>query len=140
MLGELLQLLGAFALAFPLAFERERRTRAAGVRTFPLVAMASCGFVLIGQSSFAGNPDAMARVLYGLMTGIGFIGGGAILKQGEDVHGVATAASLWATGGIGAAVGFGEWDIAIALCVVTTATMVFSPAIKEQIDENGDAD
>ena len=117
-LSHLAELAVAFVLALPIGWDRERTARSAGLRTFPLVAVASCGFVIIGTDVGADNPDALARVLYGLMTGIGFIGGGAILKDGGSVRGTATAASIWNTGAVGAAVGFQRYEIAIALSAV----------------------
>jgi putative Mg2+ transporter-C (MgtC) family protein len=140
LISNLLHLLLAYSLALPMAIERERHARSAGLRTFPLVGMASCAFVLTALSAFGAESDAHARVLYGLMTGIGFIGGGAILKQGSNVKGTATAASIWSTGAIGAAVGFGSYDIAIGLSVATAATLLFSPALKEKIDEEDTVD
>lgn len=130
-----IQLAVAYVLALPMAIERERNARSAGLRTFPLVAMASCGFVLTGASALGDAPDGQARILYGLMTGIGFIGGGAILKQSRGVSGTATAASIWSTGAIGAAVGFGQYAIAVAVSIATGATLFFTPALKKQIDE-----
>jgi len=65
----------------------------------------------------------MARVVEGVITGIGFIGGGAILKHGNTVQGTATAASLWATGAIGASVGLGSFDVAITIAVFTILTL-----------------
>ena len=116
---------GAFVLALPIGWERERahETMSAGLRTFPLVAVAACAFVLIGIGSV--GPDAHAHVLYGVMTGLGFLGAGAIIKGEAGVHGTATAASVWATGAIGAGAGFGRFDIAVALCVLTYATLRF---------------
>ena len=67
----------------------------------------------------AGHPEALARIVEGLITGMGFIGGGAILKNGGSVHGTATAASLWATGAIGVAVGLGVLDVAVMVALVT---------------------
>jgi putative Mg2+ transporter-C (MgtC) family protein len=69
----------AYLLAIPVAFNRERAGRSAGLRTFPLVAAGCCANVLIGVDVLGDNPDALAGVIYGLMTGIGFIGGGAIM-------------------------------------------------------------
>jgi putative Mg2+ transporter-C (MgtC) family protein len=69
------------------------------------------------------SPEAMARILEGLITGMGFIGGGAILRQSESVKGTATAASLWVTGAIGASVGLGSYDVAVMLAVVTVTTL-----------------
>ena len=76
-----------------MAWDREREIRGAGLRTFPLVAVASCGYVMVGISVL-GDSGGHARILYGLMTGIGFIGGGAILKQKREVIGTASAASI----------------------------------------------
>jgi putative Mg2+ transporter-C (MgtC) family protein len=72
----------------------------------------------------------MARVFYGLMTGIGFIGGGAILKNGGSVHGTATAASLWTTGAMGGAVAFGRYEIAALLTLIVWLTFRYAPAVK----------
>ena len=63
------------------------------MRTFPLVAIAACGFVQATEGLLRGEPEGMARIVEGVITGIGFIGGGAILKNGGEVHGTATAAS-----------------------------------------------
>jgi putative Mg2+ transporter-C (MgtC) family protein len=62
------------------------------------VAVASCAFVLATAESLADHPEGRARIIEGVITGMGFIGGGAILKTGDTVRGTATAASLWATG------------------------------------------
>ncbi|MDP2358492.1 MAG: MgtC/SapB family protein [Beijerinckiaceae bacterium] len=112
----------AYLLAFPIGWDREHEERSAGLRTFPLVALASCGFVQATEGITAGNPEAQARIIEGLITGIGFIGGGAIIKQGAAVEGTATAAGLWATGAIGAAVGLGSYDVAIAIAGFTIFT------------------
>ena len=88
----------AYALAFPIGWEREKKERSAGLRTFPLVALASCGFIQGTEAFLSNSPEGTARVVEGLITGVGFIGGGAILKHGASVQGTATAASLWATG------------------------------------------
>ncbi len=67
----------AFVLALPVAWNREQRARGAGLRTFPLVSIAACGYMLVGMQVYSGS-DAEARVMYGIITGMGFIGGGAI--------------------------------------------------------------
>ncbi len=113
----------AYLLALPVAWDREREARGAGLRTFPLVATASCGFILITETVMPGDKAAASRILQGLMTGIGFIGGGAILKQGSTVEGTASAASIWNTGAIGAAVAYARYDIAIILGLVNFATL-----------------
>jgi putative Mg2+ transporter-C (MgtC) family protein len=113
----------AYLLAVPIGWNREHEERSAGLRTFPLVALASCGFVQAAEGLTANSPEAMARIVEGLITGMGFIGGGAILRQTESVKGTATAASLWITGAIGAAVGLGSYDVAVVLSLLTVITL-----------------
>jgi putative Mg2+ transporter-C (MgtC) family protein len=77
------------------------------------------------------SPEAMARIIEGLITGMGFIGGGAILRKEDSVRGTATAASLWVTGAIGIAVGIESYDVAVILTLVTAATLWFLPPLKK---------
>lgn len=101
LLTYLLRIAGAFLLALPVAWERERSTNIMGLRTFPLVSVASCAFVLMSLAVVGTDVDAQSRIIQGLMTGMGFIGGGAILKDGDRVRGSATAASVWLVGALG---------------------------------------
>jgi putative Mg2+ transporter-C (MgtC) family protein len=119
----LMTLLFAYVLALPIGWDRERNERSAGLRTFPLVAIAACGFIQAAETITAGSPEATARIVEGLINGVGFIGGGAILVGKGGTRGTATAASLWATGAVGAAVGLGAYDIAIVLSFMTFATL-----------------
>ena len=107
----------AYTLALPVGWYREREAHSVGVRTFPVVAMASCGYLLL-MSSPAFDGAARSRVLQGMVAGIGFIGGGAILKSEGNVHGTATAASIWNTGVIGAAVALDRFMLAIMLAAL----------------------
>ena len=113
----------AYCLALPIGWDREREERSAGLRTFPLVALSACGFIQASEAVFGSSPEAMARVMEGLITGVGFIGGGAIIKHGSAVRGTATAASLWATGAVGAAVGLGSYDVAVVIALFTFLTL-----------------
>ena len=113
----------AFMLALLIGWNREQEDRSAGMRTFPLVAIAACGFVQAVEVLLRNEPQGMARVVGGVITGIGFIGGGAILKGGGEVQGTATAASLWATGAIGVAVGLANYDVALVICLFTVLTL-----------------
>ncbi|HVV47374.1 MAG TPA: MgtC/SapB family protein [Bryobacteraceae bacterium] len=119
----------AWLLVLPTGFWSERQGNAVGIRTFPLVSMASCGFLLLLQS----NPSDSSRVLQGLITGIGFVGGGAIVRQGLSVRGTAIAASIWAAGAIGAAVALGRIEFAVILALMDVFTMVALIPIKEKI-------
>lgn len=116
-------LMVAYILALPIGWDREQNERSAGLRTFPLVAIAACGFIQAAETVTLGNPEATARVVEGLINGVGFIGGGAILVGKLGTRGTATAASIWATGAIGVAVGLGSYDTAIVLSIVTFATL-----------------
>lgn len=132
--GSLVALLIAFALAFPIAWNRERGRRRMGLRTFPLVAMASCAYVLIGVRIAGGSPESLSRIVQGLMTGVGFIGGGAILKSKEEVRGASTAAAIWATGGVGAAVATDRLELASAVALLTFLTFLVLTPIREQLN------
>jgi putative Mg2+ transporter-C (MgtC) family protein len=127
----------AYALAFPIGWNREREERSAGLRTFPLVAVATCGFVQATESLAIGEPEALARIIEGLIVGMGFIGGGAILKTTDSVRGTATAASLWVTGAIGVAVGLGIYDVAAMLTIVTFLTLWLATPLKAIAKEEG---
>ena len=70
----------AYLLALPIGWDREHSNRSFGLRTFPLVAVVTCGFMLVGMSVIS-STDGEARIIQGIITGIGFIGGGAILKD-----------------------------------------------------------
>lgn len=114
----LVKLAIAFALALPVAWDREKRTRIMGLRTFPLVAMATCGFVLVAQTFIpADAADAQARVIQGLVGGIGFIGGGAIIKDKDRVLGTASAASIWLMGALGVAIAYDNLEVALILAI-----------------------
>jgi putative Mg2+ transporter-C (MgtC) family protein len=128
----------AYVLALPIGWDREKGTRSAGLRTFPLVGMASCGFIIIAQQVARESPEAQARIIEGVITGIGFIGGGAILKDGGSVRGTATAASIWNTGAIGAAVAYGYYEIAIVLSVMNFLTLRFLTPLEQSLRPNGD--
>ena len=122
----------AYALAFLIGWNREREDRSAGLRTFPLVAVAACGFIQAAEGVVRGEPEASARIIERVIPGIGFIGGGAILKDGGEVHGTATAASLWATGAIGIAVGLANYDVAVVICLFTIATLYVLSKLKRE--------
>jgi putative Mg2+ transporter-C (MgtC) family protein len=133
-LGELLL---AYVFAIPIAWDRETRARTAGLRTFPLVAMATCAYMLIGYQLLE-STDAEGRVMQGLITGMGFIGGGAILKHRGKVEGTATAASLWATGTIGLAIASHRIEIALVISVLTFLTLRFlKPLMGREVEEEG---
>jgi putative Mg2+ transporter-C (MgtC) family protein len=123
-LDHLVHLLVAFILALPIGWHRAREEQSAGLRTFPLVAMASCGFVQTGISVLGSGAVTQANIMQGVIIGVGFIGAGAIMKEGAVATGHATAASVWVVGIIGAAVGYGYYDIGLILAAANLAVLL----------------
>lgn len=128
-ISNVLALLVAYVLTLPIAVEREQHRHGPGLRTFPLVAVASCGYVLLAENVL----ESSARVLAGLLAGIGFIGGGAIFKTESDVRGLATATSLWTTAAVGAAVAFRRYEIAIVLALLDTLILEYRMPMRRWI-------
>jgi len=124
----------AYLLAFPIGWWWEKARHSVGIRTFPLVAVASCCYVLVARQVLGVSNPNLDRIIQGLMTGIGFIGGGAIFKEGVTVRGTATAASIWSVGALGGAVGCGTYDIAILLSLVNLITLRLLRRFKESLD------
>jgi putative Mg2+ transporter-C (MgtC) family protein len=129
------KLLIAYGLGLPTGWERFKHDRSAGLRTFPLVAVASCAYLLVAVQP---NLDvaAQSRILVGVMTGIGFIGGGSIVKEADSVHGTATAASLWNMGAIGAAVAFGNYGLGVLLCVINYITLLVMSILEKRVKKD----
>ena len=128
----------AYALTALIGWDREREAHSAGLRTFPIVGMASCGYLMV----LGNQPDiaAQSRVLQGLITGIGFVGGGAILKEGATVRGTATAASVWNAGVIGASVALEHYEIAILLALLNLFTLRALLPLKQWLDRDKGAE
>lgn len=122
-----------YLLTALIGWEREQEAHSAGLRTFPLVGIASCGYLLI--LGVQPNSADQSRVLQGLITGIGFVGGGAILKEGTTVRGTATAASIWNAGVIGASVAMERYEIAIILAALNLFTLRALLPLKNRIDK-----
>ncbi|HYW43503.1 MAG TPA: MgtC/SapB family protein [Bryobacteraceae bacterium] len=133
------RILVAYLLALPVGWFREREAHSVGVRTFPLVAMASCGYVLLAVPAYHNSIDAQSRVIQGMVAGIGFIGGGAILRARGNVHGTAAAASIWNTGVLGAAVAQDRFFLAAALAAINLFALRVLLPLKQKLDERAEA-
>lgn len=131
------RLLLAYLLALPVGWYREKEGHSIGVRTFPLTAVASCAYILLATSSHM-DSASQSRVIQGLVAGIGFIGGGAILKAEGGVHGTATAASIWNTGALGAAVALDRFEIAVTLALLNLFALRVLRPVKDRLDNGGD--
>lgn len=135
MLAHTLQMVIAFVLVLPIGINRESSKYRIGLRTFPLVSLASCGFALLGFETQGGeDASAMGRIVSGVITGIGFIGGGAILKKDNMVEGTSTAAAIWAAGCIGVAVAMGRLEIAVLVSLFTFLIFYFATPLKETLE------
>jgi putative Mg2+ transporter-C (MgtC) family protein len=118
------RLMTAAVLGAILGFEREVRQKAAGLRTNTLIAIGSALFTVMSYELAAdGNADP-ARVAAQIVTGIGFLGAGAIMRTGSGVQGLTTAATVWVNAAVGVAAGGGEYHLAFIATGVTLATLL----------------
>ena len=130
----LLNLIGALLLGLMVGYERSYHGRAAGMRTYGLVCMASAALTVIGgypadwfgghTSHFLVNSDP-TRIVQGIVTGIGFLGAGVIMREGFNISGLTTAASIWASSVIGVMVGVGFYMSAMGLALLCAMSMIF---------------
>ncbi|MBI2099231.1 MgtC/SapB family protein [Candidatus Uhrbacteria bacterium] len=113
------QLVIAALLGGIIGFEREWTGKSAGLRTYALVALGACLFSVLSEAFSTSPYFDPSRVLSQIVVGVGFIGAGLIIVQGGKVRGLTTAAGLWITAAIGAAVGLRLYSIAIASVILT---------------------
>jgi len=134
-------ILVAMGLTLPIAYNRERKSNSAGLRTYPLVAIATCSYTLLAMEVI-GDTEAMGKFMAGIVTGIGFIGGGAILKAKDDtrVSGLANAASIWNTGAIGMAVAWKRFEIAILIALLNFLILRMGAEAKKVVIPDEDRD
>ncbi|QGZ40498.1 putative Mg2+ transporter-C (MgtC) family protein [Pseudoduganella flava] len=134
----LLNLLGALLLGMLVGYERSYHGRAAGMRTYGIVCMASAALTVIGgypDHWFGGQMTALAgtdptRVIQGIVTGIGFLGAGVIMREGFNISGLTTAASIWASSVIGILVGVGFYAAAMGLALLSAMVMIYLSRIE----------
>ena len=111
----LLRLVLAVIAGGLIGLEREVVHKPAGVRTHMLVCLGAALFVLV---TFQTTPNEVARIIAGIATGIGFLGAGTIFKAKNDVHGLTTAASIWAVAGVGIAIGLGYYLMTLVAVIL----------------------
>jgi putative Mg2+ transporter-C (MgtC) family protein len=131
----LLNLAVAFVLALPIGWDRERRQFGPGLRTYALLAMGACAYLEIGQIAFHDQIEGQARVFQALVSGIGFIGAGAIIKGRAEVHGLATAVSLWVTVSVGIAASYQLFALAAVLSGTTLVALRLLKPLKRHPEE-----
>jgi putative Mg2+ transporter-C (MgtC) family protein len=131
-----IRLIAATALGALIGFQRERAGKPAGLRTHILVTLGTTVFVMSG-SIYGMSSDGLSRVIQGIVTGIGFIGAGSILKldQERDIKGLTTAAGVWMTAAVGVTVGLGNIGLAIFGTVLALSILALTGIIEFQIDK-----
>ncbi len=133
-----LQLLVAMGLGMLIGVERTLAHKTAGLRTYGLVALGSCLFVvtalIVGDTMQISGSEVM-RVVAGIVTGIGFLGAGAIILRQDTAVGLTTAAGLWVTAGIGIAVGLNQYGIAISATILTLAALTVFWFVEQRVRE-----
>ncbi len=127
-----LNVFGALLLGLLVGYERSYHGRAAGMRTYGLVCMASAALTVIAGYSdywYSGFADMSGaeptRIIQGIVTGIGFLGAGVIMKEGFSISGLSTAASIWTSSAIGVMVGIGFYGAAISLALLSVSCMMW---------------
>ena len=132
----IVRMIAATVLGAIVGFEREKAGKPAGLRTHMLVSLGTTVVVLACYGSGMGE-DALSRVIQGIVTGIGFIGAGSILKVEEqrDIKGLTTAAGLWMTAAIGVAVGLGSLGVAIIATFLTLIILALAGWVEARAEK-----
>jgi putative Mg2+ transporter-C (MgtC) family protein len=115
-----------------LGVEREWHGHPAGIKTLGLVGVGACLFSGLGLETFGSTTDP-TRIAAQIVTGVGFLGAGAILRQGNEVHGLTTAASIWMTAAIGMSVGFGFYVPAIFTTLLVLFMLVLLRPVEARL-------
>ena len=123
------RLLLAAGLGAAVGLEREYRQKPAGLRTNILIAVGSALFTILSLEMTRGVGD-QSRVAGQIVTGIGFLGGGAIMRNRDTVHGMTTAATIWVNAAIGVAAGSGQYLLATFATALTLVVLVVLPPIE----------
>ena len=131
-----LRLIVAMIFGAVIGIQRERAGKPAGLRTHMLVSAGAAVFVMAG-SEFGMNPDSVSRVIQGLITGIGFLGAGAILKiyDKREVEGLTTAAGIWMTAALGVAVGLGRFGLALVATLLAWMTLSLARQLEDILNK-----
>lgn len=134
-----LRLALAAGLGGAIGLEREYRHKPAGLRTNMLIALGSALFAILSVEvgASAGSPD---RIAAQVVTGIGFLGAGAILRSGQNVHGLTTAATIWVNAAIGMAAGLGAYGVAAGGATLTLVVLALLPVMERIFEERGGGD
>jgi len=126
---QIIKLVIALILGGIVGFEREKSHKPAGLRTHILVCLGAVLATIVSVDYFGADP---ARIAAAIMTGIGFIGAGAIIASGRDIHGLTTAASIWVVATIGIAIGVGYYVLAAIAAVFVLMVLLIGKVEKKK--------
>lgn len=126
----------AVVLGGLIGLEREIHHKPAGLRTNILICLAAALFTTIALSITGGSVDSVSRLLQGAITGVGFIGAGAVIRDRAGIHGVTTAAGIWLVTGIGIACGFRMYDMAIGVTVIALVILWGLSPLDQRLRKN----
>ncbi len=132
-----LRLLGATLAGMVVGINRDIHNKPIGMRTLALVSLGSA-IVILSGSVYEGlhfGQDAVSRVVQGILTGLGFLGAGSILraKDGTEVQGLTTAATVWIAAGLGVTAGLGAWFITVAGTLVTLFLLTYGTRLERKL-------
>lgn len=120
-----------------IGLEREVHRKPAGLRTNILICLSATLFTQLTLSLGAEESlDAASRVLQGVITGVGFIGAGAVIRGTHEIHGITTAATIWLVTGVGIACGFGMYEDAVAVTVIALIVLWGLSPLDRRIRQN----
>jgi putative Mg2+ transporter-C (MgtC) family protein len=130
-----LRLVAATLIGSGVGLNRELHHKPAGLKTHALVALGAS--LVTAVCAFLPDPTAVSRAIQGIIAGVGFLGGGAILKSNDEmVHGITTAASIWLVASLGIACGAGQWIIAIIALAIALIVLVAGNAVEARFRRN----
>ena len=122
-LQEVITLVAAIVLGGAIGLEREINGKAAGLRTNILICMGAAAFTIVAQH-FSSDLEGATRMMAGVVTGVGFLGAGALIQEGKGIHGLTTAASIWLVASIGVACGVGLYSLAVTITVLALIVLL----------------
>jgi putative Mg2+ transporter-C (MgtC) family protein len=133
---QILRLVLGMAAGLAIGWQRTVRHKTVGIRTFGLVGLGTAA--IAGVFSEALHPDAASRVVQGVLTGIGFLGAGLIIRRKDDVvpHGLTTAAAIWVTAALGCAAGLGHWPVVVAATLLALGLLFLDHSLEARIQQH----
>ena len=126
----IIQIIAAFIVGGLLGVEREYHSKPAGFRTMILISVGSCLFTIL-STTFIANPD---RIASNIITGIGFIGAGVVFKEGVNVRGITSAATIWIAASLGMCIGLKFYGLAIMVAILVLVVLIVLSRLEEAFD------